>query len=262
MDIPSVALNNGVAMPQLGFGTWQVGQSTVETALAAGYRSLDTAEMYGNEPDVAAAIAASGVAREDLFITTKVWNDHHGYREALEAFDASRRRLGTEVIDLYLIHWPQPERDLYVETWRALEKLYAEGAVRAIGVSNFAPKQLEKLMSACETVPAVNQIELHPGLSRPRERAFHAQHGIATEAWAPIAKGRLLNASAVTAVAEKHGRTPAQAILRWHIQHGTIAIPRSATPERIESNLAIWDFELTEQDMEAIDAVDAGADTA
>ncbi|GAA3762832.1 diketogulonate reductase-like aldo/keto reductase [Spinactinospora alkalitolerans] len=260
MHTTSVSLNNGVAMPSLGFGTWRVGRGAVEAALAAGYRSIDTAEMYGNEEEVGAAIAASGVAREDLFVTTKVWNDHHGHRATLDAFDASRRRLGLDVVDLYLIHWPQPSLGLHAETWRALEELYADGAMRAIGVSNFAPEQIEELMAGAEVVPAVNQIELNPGRSRVRERAFHARHGIATEAWAPIARGGLLDDAAITAVAEEHGRTPAQVILRWHLQHGVIAIPRSSKPERIEQNLAIGDFELDEREMKALDALDSDAD--
>ncbi|MEY9212766.1 2,5-diketo-D-gluconate reductase A [Thermobifida halotolerans] len=211
--------------------------------------------MYGNESAVAEAVAASGIDRAELFVTTKVWNDHHGYRATLDAFHASRRRLGLDVVDLYLIHWPGPSDSGNIETWRALETLYAEGAVRAIGVSNFSPAQIDVLLDACDVVPAVNQIELNPARPRLRERAHHARHGIATQAWAPIARGGLLTHPAVTAVADAHSRTPAQVVLRWHLQHGVSAIPRSATPERIRSNLAVTDFTLTPDDMAALDAL-------
>ncbi|HLU95588.1 MAG TPA: aldo/keto reductase [Thermobifida alba] len=257
MTIPTTTLNNGVTMPRLGFGTWRVGRDAVATALETGYRCLDTAEMYRNETDVAAALAASGLDRAEVFVTTKVWNDHHGRQSTLDAFHASRRRLGLDVVDLYLIHWPAASDSVNVETWRALEQLYADGVVRAIGVSNFSPAQLDVLLDACDVVPAVNQIELHPARPRVAERAHHARHGIATQAWAPLAKGALLTHPVVTAIADAHARTPAQVVLRWHLQHGILAIPRSATPERIRGNFAVADFALTSRDMAALDALGA-----
>lgn len=258
MAVPTVTLNNGVTMPQLGFGTWQVGYDAVTAALAAGYRCFDTAEMYRNETAVAAALADSGLDRSDVFITTKLWNNHHGFQPALDAFHASRRRLGLDVIDLYLIHWPNASDAVNVETWRALEQLYAEGVVRAIGVSNFSPAQLAVLLEACDVVPAVNQIELNPSRPRLEERVYHARHGIATQAWAPLAKGgALLTHPVITEIAEAHQKTPAQVVLRWHLQHGILVIPRSATPERIRSNFAVTDFSLAPQEMAAVDALGA-----
>ncbi|KUP96873.1 aldo/keto reductase [Thermobifida cellulosilytica] len=255
MTIPVVTLNNGVTMPQLGFGTWRVGRDAVAEALRTGYRCIDTAEMYRNETDVAAALAGSGLERAEVFVTTKVWNDHHGHRATLEAFHASRRRLGLDVVDLYLVHWPSASDSVNVDTWRALESLHADGLVRAIGVSNFSPAQLDVLLDACDVVPAVNQIELHPARPRLEERAYHERHGIATQAWAPLARAAVLTHPVVTAVAAAHGRTPAQVVLRWHLQHGVIAIPRSASPERIRENFAVADFSLTPQDMAALDSL-------
>ncbi|MFJ4188429.1 aldo/keto reductase [Kitasatospora sp. NPDC089509] len=253
-------LNNGVEIPQLGFGVWQVPDgetaATVTAALEAGYRSIDTAAAYGNETGVGDALAASGLPREELFVTTKVWNADQGYDATLRAFDTSLGKLGLDHLDLYLIHWPAPERDRYLDTWRALERLAAEGRIRAAGVSNFRAADLTRLFDHSELVPAVNQIELHPGLQQTELRALHARHGIATEAWSPLAQGAVLDDPAVTAIARRTGKSPAQVVLRWHLQLGTIVIPKSATPARIRQNLDVFDFELTEQDLAAIAATD------
>jgi diketogulonate reductase-like aldo/keto reductase len=258
-EVPTITLNNGVSIPQLGFGVFKVPQDetaeAVRHALAAGYRSIDTAALYRNEAGVGAALAESGIPREELFVTTKLWNSDQGYDSALRAFDASLGRLGLDYVDLYLIHWPAPARDRYVESWSALEKLLADGRTRAIGVSNFQPAHLRRLLDGSDVVPAVNQIELHPYLPQRELRAFHAEHGIVTEAWSPLARGALLDDPAVTAVAERHGRTPAQVILRWHVQLGNVVIPKSVTPMRIRENAAIFDFALTAEDLAAIDAL-------
>lgn len=253
---PTLTLNNGVSIPQLGFGVFKVPPDetaeAVSRALAAGYRHIDTAAMYGNEAGVGAAIAASGIAREDVFVTTKLNNDAHRSGEVARAFDESRRRLGLDVVDLYLIHWPLPAADRYVQAWRAMEKLLADGAVRAIGVCNFSPAHLTRLAEQTDVVPALNQIELHPYLTQSAARDYHARHGIVTEAWAPIARARVLDAPEITALAEKYGRTPAQIVLRWHLQLNTVAIPKSVTPARIVENFAVFDFELDADDVAAI----------
>lgn len=260
ISVPTVTLNNGVTMPQLGFGVFQVPEAdtraAVDAALEAGYRSIDTAAAYGNERAVGAAIAASGIAREDLFVTTKLWNSDQGYDAALRAFDTSATKLGLETLDLYLIHWPTPARDLYIDTWRALEKLLADGRVRAIGVSNFQPAHLARLLDATDIVPAVNQVELHPALVQQAVREFDVAHGIATEAWSPLAKGTLLDEHALTTIAAHHDKTPAQVVLRWHIQLGNIVIPKSVTPARIKQNIDVFDFELTQPELDAIAALD------
>ncbi|WP_181773301.1 aldo/keto reductase [Amycolatopsis pittospori] len=265
-DIPTVKLNNGVEMPQLGFGVFQVPDdettAAVKTALDAGYRSIDTATIYGNEAGVGKALAESGIARDDLFITTKLWNSEQGYDATLKAFDASLAKLGLEQLDLYLIHWPTPERDLYRDTWKAFEKLHADGRVRAIGVSNFQPAHLERLLDAGSVVPAVNQVEVHPYLTQAEVRAFDARHGIATEAWSPLAKGGdLLGEDAVKALAAKHGRTPAQVVLRWHLQLGNIVIPKSVTPSRIKENLDVFGFTLSDEDVASLSGLERGLRT-
>lgn len=253
---PTVTLNNGVSIPQLGFGVFKVPPDetaeAVSRALAAGYRHIDTAAMYGNEAGVGAAIAQSGIRREDVFVTTKLNNDAHRSGEVARAFDESRRRLGLDVVDLYLIHWPLPAADRYVPAWRAMEKLLADGAVRAIGVCNFTPAHLRRLAEQTDVVPALNQIELHPYLTQAAAREYHAGHGITTEAWAPIARARVLDAPEITALAEKYGRTPAQIVLRWHLELGTVAIPKSVTPARIVENFTVFDFELDADDVAAI----------
>jgi len=255
-EVPTITLNNGVAIPQLGFGVFQVPDAAtadaVRHALDAGYRSIDTAALYRNERSVGKAVAESGIPRDELFITTKVWNRDQGYDATLRAFDASIGKLGLEFVDLYLIHWPTPAKDRYLDTWTALEKLLADGRTRAIGVSNFEPNHLERLLAASDIVPAVNQIELHPELQQAELREFHARHGIVTEAWSPLARGALLDSPVLAAVAEKHGRTPAQVALRWQIQLGNVVIPRSVTPSRIRENIEIFDFTLTEEDLATI----------
>ena len=263
MDVPGITLNTGTVMPQLGFGVWQVGDdeatAAVAEALRAGYRSIDTAAGYFNEPGVGRAVAASGIAREDLFITTKLANPDQGRDAALRAFDQSVANLGLDYVDLYLIHWPIPHRDRYVETWQALEQIHADGRAKAIGVSNFQIPHLERLAKETGTVPAVNQIELHPQLSQSGLREYHAEHGIATEAWSPLGQGGdLLTDPALTPIAEAHGKTVAQVVLRWHLQLGNIAIPKSVTPSRIAANIDVFGFELSGDDMLAITALDAG----
>ncbi|MER5890575.1 aldo/keto reductase, partial [Streptomyces sp. NPDC001941] len=247
--VPSITLNNGVAMPQLGFGVWQVpddeAAKAVGTALEAGYRSIDTAAIYENEKGTGQAIAASGLPRDELFVTTKLWNSEQGYDSTLRAFDASLDKLGLDHVDLYLIHWPLPSKDAYVDTYKAFEKIHADGRAKAIGVSNFLVPHLTRLMEETSIVPAVNQIELHPQLAQGELRAFHAEHGIATEAWSPLGQGRgLLEVPTVVAVAQKHGRTPAQVVLRWHLQTGNVVIPKSVTPSRIAENIDVFGFEL------------------
>lgn len=265
-DIPTVKLNNGVEMPQLGFGVFQVPDeettAAVKAALDAGYRSIDTAAIYGNEAGVGKALAESGIARDELFITTKLWNSEQGYDATLKAFDASLAKLGLEHLDLYLIHWPTPERDLYRDTWKAFEKLYADGRVRAIGVSNFQPAHLDRLADAGSVTPAVNQVEVHPYLQQAEVREYDAKHGIATEAWSPLAKGGdLLGEDAVKALASKHGRTPAQIVLRWHLQLGNVVIPKSVTPSRIKENLDVFGFTLSEEDIASLTVLDRGERT-
>jgi 2,5-diketo-D-gluconate reductase A len=259
---PVLTLHDGVEIPQLGFGVFQIPpeetQERVEEALAVGYRHVDTAAAYRNEAGVGAAIAASGVRREDVFVTTKLWNSEQGYDSTLRAFEQSIERLGTGHVDLYLIHWPLPSRDLYLDTWRAFERLEEEGGARSIGVSNFRVEDLERLEREAEQRPTVNQIELHPRLQQPELRAWHAEHEIATEAWSPLAQGDLLEDGTIETIAAHHDRTPAQVILRWHLQIGNVVIPKSATPSRIRENFELFDFALSEDDMAAIERLDAG----
>ena len=258
--VPPIILNNGVEMPQLGFGVWQVPddetESAVATALEAGYRSIDTAAIYGNEEGTGKAITGSGVPRKDIFVTTKLWNGDQGYDATLRAFDTSLQKLGLDYVDLYLIHWPLPARDLYTDTYKAFEKLYADGRVKAIGVSNFLPEHLRRLIDQTSVVPAVNQIELHPHLQQHAAREFHAEQGIATEAWSPLGQGKgLLEVPAIVAIAQKHNRTPAQVVLRWHLQLGNVVIPKSVTPSRIRENIDVFDFSLDPEDLAAISAL-------
>jgi 2,5-diketo-D-gluconate reductase A len=261
-EVPVLTLHDGVEIPQLGFGVFQIPpeetQEAVEEALGVGYRHVDTAAAYRNEAGVGAAIAATGVAREDVFVTTKLWNGQQGYDSTLAAFEQSLGRLGTGHVDLYLIHWPRPDRDLFLDTWRAFERIQEEGGARSIGVSNFRIEDLERLEAEAERRPTVNQVELHPRFQQAELRAWDAEHDIATEAWSPLAQGDLLEDGTIETVAAHHDRTPAQTILRWHLQVGNVVIPKSATPERIRENLEIFDFELSEDDMAALARLDAG----
>ncbi|KAA9151356.1 aldo/keto reductase [Amycolatopsis acidicola] len=262
---PDLTLNNGVAIPQLGFGVYQVPAEdtaqVVQTALETGYRSIDTAAAYRNEAGVGEALRAAGLPREELFVTTKLWNSDHGYDATLRAFDASMAKLGLDYLDLYLIHWPLPARGTAVDTWRAFEKLYADGRVRAIGVSNFEIAHLRELLARTDIVPAVNQIELHPYLQQGDLRAFHAEHGIATEAWSPLGQGAVLGDEMIAGLADKYGKSPAQIVLRWHLQRGTVVIPKSATPSRIAENFGVFDFELATDDVAELGELDAGKRT-
>jgi len=263
--VPTVALHDGIEIPQLGFGVFLVPpedtREVVEEALRAGYRHIDTAAAYGNERGVGEAIAASGLAREEVFITTKLWNASQGFDSTRVAFEKSLGRLKMEYVDLYLIHWPVPSRDLYLETWGAFEQIYEEGAARTIGVSNFRIEDLERLESEAHRRPTVNQIELHPRLQQRELRDWHAERQIATESWSPLAKGELLSDATIGEVAARYGKTPAQVILRWHLQLGNVVIPKSVTPERIRDNIEIFDFELDNGDMQAIERLDAGERT-
>ncbi len=258
--VPAIILNDGVEIPQVGLGVFKVrdehASSVVQTALAAGYRSVDTAAVYRNEVGVGAGLRDSGIPRQDVFVTTKVWNDDQGYDATVAAFGASSARLGLDVIDLYLVHWPCPRMDRYVDTWRALIDLRARGLVRSIGVSNFMPEHLTRVIEETGVVPAVNQIELHPRLQQEELRAFHAEHGIATQAWSPLAKGRLLDDPVVTGLASAHGVTAAQIVLRWHVQLGNVVIPKSVTPRRIAENIDLFGFSLSEDEMSAMATLD------
>jgi diketogulonate reductase-like aldo/keto reductase len=258
----SLLLNtDGVQIPQLGFGVWQIpgdqAEQAVRTALEAGYRHIDTASAYGNEEGVGRAVRASGLPREKVFVTTKLWNADHGRAE--EAFDESLARLGLDYVDLFLIHWPVPKQDKYVQAWTALEKIYRDGRARAIGTSNFTAATLTRLMEETEIRPSINQIELHPYLQQREMRAFHEANGILTEAWSPLGQGRgLLDDPALAVLSGKYGKTPAQIVLRWHLQLGNVVIPKSATPARIRENIDVFDFILDAEDMAAIGALSRG----
>lgn len=258
-----VTLNDGVEIPQLGFGVYKVPEQDTEAvvgaAIEAGYRHIDTAQLYGNEAGVGRAVRGSGLAREDVFVTTKIWNDDQGYDSTLRSFDGSMARLGLERLDLLLIHWPAPGQDRYVDTWRAFERLLADGRVRSIGVSNFHPAHLHRLFEETSVVPAINQIELHPLLPQEELRSFDALHTIVTEAWSPLARGRLLDDPIITGIAARVGKTPAQVVLRWHIQLGNVVIPKSVTPARIVENLDVFDVELDDADMAAISSLGDGS---
>jgi 2,5-diketo-D-gluconate reductase A len=257
-DQPTVTLNSGRTMPQLGFGVFQVPleetRDAVNAAFAAGYRSIDTAAMYENEAGVGDAIKDAGLPREDIFITSKLNNDAHGYEEALRAFEESRQKLGLDYLDLYLIHWPLPAQDRYVDTWKAFVKLQQDGLARSIGVSNFKPPHLERIIDATGVTPALNQVECHPYLTQQPLRQFNAKHSIATEAWSPIAQGGdLLKDPVITALADKYGKSPAQIVIRWHLDIGNVVIPKSVTPQRIRENIDVFDFELDGDDVAAVD---------
>lgn len=263
--IPTLSLNDGRSIPQLGFGVFQVPEdeteAAVSAALEAGYRSLDTAAIYGNEAGVGRAIAASGIPRDELFVTTKLWNDAHRHDDALAALDRSLEQLGLDAVDLYLIHWPVPSADRYLEAWRALEELRTSRRTHSIGVSNFQIPHLRRLLDEADVVPAINQIELHPLLPQSELRAFHAEHGIRTEAWSPLAQGAVLGDATITRIAAAHDRTAAQVVLRWHLQLGNVVIPKSVTPKRIAENLDVFDFTLSDDDLQAIAGLADGTRT-
>lgn len=260
--VPTVTLNNGVSIPQVGLGVWQAKEGAeveraVQAALQSGYRLLDTAAIYGNEAGVGRAVKASGLPREAIFITTKLWNAHHAYGDALRAFEESLARLDCGYIDLYLIHWPLPMEGKFTQAWKALEELYRDGRVRAIGVSNFKPDHLERLLNEAELVPTVNQIELHPLFQQQATRAYCAARGIRVESYSPLMQGgAALQHPVITGLAQQHRRTPAQIILRWHVQCELIVIPKSVKPERIRENIALFDFALSDEEMAAIQAID------
>ncbi len=258
--IPTLTLNDANTMPQIGFGVWQIADDEAEGVLAhafaAGYRHIDTAHAYANERGVGRAIAASGLPRDDLFIATKLWNDRHGYDTALRAFDESMERLGLDYLDLYLIHWPCPHEDKYADSWKAFVRLREEGRVRSIGVSNFDRDHLERIIGETGVTPAVNQVELHPRYQQRAARAHHTAMGIQIESWSPLGQGALADDAALQRIANKHGKTPAQVVLRWHVQEGLQIIPRSRTPAHIAQNIDIFDFALDASDMAAIIAMD------
>ncbi len=257
---PHITLNDGRSMPQLGFGTWQIpnsdAASIVVKAISTGYRAIDTAAAYENEIGVGRGLEQAGVPPSEMFVTTKLGNSRHGYDQALAAASESLDRLRVPMLDLYLIHWPLPGKDLYVDTWRALIDLQSSGKVGSIGVSNFTVAHLERLIGETGTVPAVNQIELHPRFQQRELRDFHARHGIATQSWSPLGRGRVLDHPTVARLASAHDKTAAQIVLRWHLDSGLIVIPKSVTPARIEANFALFDFRLSDADLDAMAALD------
>ncbi|MDQ6657774.1 MAG: aldo/keto reductase [Actinomycetota bacterium] len=263
-SVPSIELNDGHHIPQLGYGVFKVDpaetESLVTTALRAGYRHIDTAAIYGNEEGVGRAIAASAIPRDELFVTTKLWNDDQGTESALAAIDTSLGKLGLDHVDLYLIHWPAPKNDRYVETWTAMQQIRQQGKATSIGVSNFVVPYLTKLLEGADVVPAVNQIELHPAYQEREVVEFSRGKGIHIEAWGPLGQGKygLLKDPAVAGAADAHGKTPAQVVLRWHLQQGNIVFPKSSNPARIAENLAVTDFELTDAELAAITALENG----
>jgi 2,5-diketo-D-gluconate reductase A len=261
-SVPLVPIAPNEQIPQLGFGVFQVPpketEQAVAEALAAGYRHIDTAAAYRNEGGVGEAIHASGIPREELFVTTKCWNDDQGYEQAKRACRASLERLELSHLDLYLIHWPVPAHDRYIETWKAFVELRQEGLVRSIGVSNFEPEHLERVIAETGVTPAINQVELHPHFQQVGLRREHERLGVVTEAWSPLGQGLELDDATIVEIARAHGKTPAQTIIRWHLQLGNVVIPKSVTPERIVENFDVFDFELSDEQLTAIDAIDAG----
>jgi 2,5-diketo-D-gluconate reductase A len=262
---PELTLNNGQQIPQLGLGVYKLGTDIAEgliaKAIETGYRRIDTAAFYGNEAEIGAGVRSAGIPREDIFVTTKIWNDDQGFDRALEAIDESLARLDIDYIDMLLVHWPKPQQNLFIETWAAFEKAMQFGKIHGIGVSNFQPAHLEALLAAGGTVPALNQIELHPGFQQATVRKFNHAHGIATEAWSPLARGRYNEDAQVLAIAEKHSKTPTQIIVRWHIDLGNLVIPKTATVSRLQENISVFDFNLDADDMAVMASLDEGLRT-
>lgn len=263
-DQTHIALNDGARIPQVGLGVWQTPNDeaapAVKAALSAGYRHVDTAAVYENEEGVGEGIRQSGIDRSEIYLATKLWNTEQGYDQTLKAFDASLKRLGTDYVDLYLIHWPSAHRGLFVDTWKAFVKLKEEGRAKSIGVSNFYPEHIEKIIAETGVTPVINQIELHPDFQQREARAFHEKHGIATQSWSPLGQGKLLAHPAIADIAAKLGRTPAQVIIRWHIDNGLVVIPKSVTPSRISENFKVFDFKLSAEDLDTLNGLDdAGA---
>jgi diketogulonate reductase-like aldo/keto reductase len=260
--VPMHRLNDGRSIPQLGLGVWQIADEqtaeVVRAALALGYRSIDTAAIYHNEGGVGEGVRAGGVPREQLFITTKLWNSRQGYDETLAAFDKSLARLGLDYVDLYLIHWPLPSIDKYVATWRAFIRLRQEGRAKSIGVSNFQPAHIQRLIDETGVTPALNQVELHPLFQQRAVREYGRAHGVATESWSPLGQGRLADNEVLRAIAAAHGKTLAQVVLRWHLQNGLVVIPKSVAPARLRENIEVFDFSLTPEEMRSIAALDSG----
>ena len=262
---PIFTMSDGAMIPQLGLGVYKVADAEAETlvtgAIEAGYRHIDTAKLYLNERGVGDGMRASGVPRAELFVTTKLWNDDHGYEQTLAAFEESRARLALDYVDLYLIHWPAPKQDKYVQSWRAMQKLQADGVVRSIGVSNFHIHHLQRLVDETGVVPVLNQVELHPWLPQRQVRAFDDDHGILTESWSPLARGRVIGDPVLDALAGKHGVSPAQIVIRWHVQQGIVVIPKSVSIARIRQNADVFGFELDDSDMTAIAGIETGERT-
>lgn len=262
---PKIKLNDGQLIPQIGLGVYKIAGESAEplilNALEVGYRRIDTAAFYGNEPEVGAAVRNSGLEREEIFVTTKIWKDDHGYERALEAIDESLARLNIDYIDMVLIHWPSPALNKFVDTWAAFQKAKESGKIRGIGVSNFQPEHLDQLLAAGGAVPAINQIELHPGLQQADVCAYNSAHGILTEAWSPLARGRFNESPVIEQITAKHQRSATQVIVRWHLQLGNLVIPKTATASRLAGNISVFDFELDEADMSAIASLDAGLRT-
>ncbi len=262
---PLLRLHDGHSIPQLGLGVYKVPDATaadtVQVALEAGYRHIDTAALYDNETGVGQGIARSGLPRGEVFVTTKVWNDRHGYEDTLRAFDESLDRLGLDYVDLFLIHWPAPRQDRYIETWRALELLRAEGRARSIGVSNFHTHHLDRLLAESVETPVINQVELHPWLQQSAVREYDSAHGILTEAWSPLARGRAIGDETLDRIGARHGKTAAQVVIRWHLQLGNVVIPKSVTPLRIRENFEVFDFALDEGEMNSISGLESGERT-
>lgn len=259
-----LSLHDGARIPQVGLGVWQTPDNeaapAVKAALDAGYRHVDTAAVYENEQGVGEGIRQSGLPRSDIFLTTKLWNTDQGYEQTLKAFEASLKRLGTDYVDLYLIHWPSAHRGLFVDTWKALVTLKEEGRVKSIGVSNFYPEHIEKIVAETGVVPVINQIELHPDFQQRETRAFHEKHKITTQSWSPLGQGKLLGHPVIAEIAQKLGRTPAQVIIRWHLENGLVVIPKSVTPSRIVENFKVFDFKLSAEDLDRLNGLDdAGA---